>query len=99
MVTETFTDTTIKGSIEVKEAGRLVFSIPYENGWTIYVDGKESESLDFKDAFLSVYLKEGTHTIELKYMTPGFEIGAIISGVAIGLFVLTMWVRKRRQSE
>ena len=99
MVTEEFTDTTIKGSIEIEKAGRLIFSIPYEDGWTIYVDGKESESLDFKGAFLSVYLEEGAHMIELKYMTPGFDIGAIISGVSIGLFLLTIGVRKRRQSE
>ena len=99
MVTEVFTDTTIKGSIEVVEAGRLVLSIPYEDGWTIFVDGEECESLDFKDAFLSVYLEEGAHTIELKYMTPGFKIGVIISGASIGLCLLTMWVRKRSKSE
>lgn len=99
MVTEEFSDAYIKGSIEVTEAGRLIFSIPYESGWTVYVDGKETETLGFKEAFLSVYLEEGIHEIELKYMTPGLEMGAIISGVCIGLFILTMWIRKRRQSE
>lgn len=99
MVTEEFTDTVIKGSIDVTEAGRLVFSIPNEEGWTVYVDGKETQTLGFKEAFLSVYLEEGTHSIELKYMTPGLETGAIISGVCIGLFILTMWISKRRQSE
>lgn len=99
MVTKEVTDTTIEGSIDVKEAGRLIFSIPYEDGWTIFVDGKESESLDFKETFLSVYLEEGAHTVELKYMTPGFEIGAIISGVCVGLFTLTMWIRHIRISK
>ena len=94
MVTEAYTDTSIKGNIDVKEAGRLIFSIPNEEGWTLYVDGKETEILDFKDTFISVYLEEGHHDIELKYMTPGLMAGAIISAVCIGLFALTMLGRK-----
>ena len=94
MVTETYNDTSIKGSIDVKEAGRLILSIPNEEGWTLYVDGKETEILDFKDTFISVYLEEGHHDIELKYMTPGLVIGAVISVVCICLFVFTMLGRK-----
>ena len=96
MVTEEYTDTSIKGSIDVTEAGRLILSIPSEEGWTLYVDGKETEILDFKDTFISVYLEEGQHQIELKYMTPGLEMGASLSAVCVGLFVLTMVVRKRQ---
>lgn len=95
MVTEEYTDTYIKGNIDVQEAGRLILSIPSEEGWTLYVDGKETEILDFKDAFISVYLKEGHHDIELKYMTPGLKTGAIISIACVGLFVLTMLIRRR----
>ena len=94
MVTEAYTDTSIKGHIDVKEAGRLILSIPNEEGWTLYVDGKETEILDFKEAFISVYLEEGQHEIELKYMTPGLKTGAILSMVCVCLFVLTMLGRK-----
>lgn len=90
MVTEEYTDTFIKGSIEVTEAGRLILSIPSEEGWTLYVDGKETEILDFKDTFISVYLEEGQHQIELKYMTPGLKLGVGLSTVCVGLFALTM---------
>ena len=96
MTTEIFKDTYIRGYVDVQEAGRLIFSIPYEEGWTLYVDGKETKTLDFKETFLSVYLEEGVHKIELKYMTPGFKLGAAISGVSILLFVLTMRVNKQR---
>lgn len=93
MVTEMVTDTYIKGTIDVTEAGRLVLTITDESGWTLFVDGKETPIQDFKEAFISVNLEEGTHTIELKYMTPGLELGAGISGVCIGLFVITMLLR------
>ena len=93
MVTEEYTDTSIKGSIDVKEAGRLVLSIPSEEGWTLYVDGKETEILNFKDAFISVYLNEGHHEIELTYMTPGLGLGATLSAGCVVLFALTMYGR------
>ena len=31
----------ITGTIDVEKAGNLVFSIAREDGWTVYVDGKE----------------------------------------------------------
>lgn len=95
MVTESFSDTSIQGYIEVEEAGRLIFSIPNEEGWTLCVDGEKVKFQSFKDTFISVYLEEGYHDIQLKYMTPGVEIGAIISGMCVGLFILTMFVRRQ----
>lgn len=94
MVTEEYTDTSIKGSIDVTDAGRFILSIPNEEGWTLYVDGKQNEILDFKEAFISVYLEEGHHEIELKYMTPGLKFGMGLSMGCIGLFVLTMFGRR-----
>ncbi len=86
------TDTHIKGEIDVISAGRLVFSIPNEEGWTLYVDGKETTPIAFKDTFISVNLEEGHHDIELKYMTPGLKLGVIVSGICIALFAITMKV-------
>ena len=94
MVLEEYTDTSIKGSIDITEAGRLILSIPNEAGWKLVVNGKETEILDFKETFISVYLEEGHYDIELTYMTPGLEFGAILSAACVALFVLTMLGRK-----
>ena len=95
MVTEEFDDTQIKGHIDVKEAGQLIFSIADEPGWNLYVDGKEAEIEPLKNAFISVYLEEGRHEIELRYMSPGLPEGALISVVCVTLFVVTMLLRKK----
>lgn len=94
MVTEEFTDTYIKGRIDVTEAGRLVLAVTDESGWTLYVDGVETPMQDFKETFISVHLEEGQHTIELKYMSPGLGIGAVVTGVCVGLFAVTMLIRR-----
>ena len=103
MVMEEYTDTSIKGSIEVVDAGRLILSIPNEEGWSLYVDGKETEILDFKDTFISVYLEEGHHVIELRYMTPGLKTGAMVSFACVALFAFTMigrmWYRVKKEKK
>ena len=94
------TDRSVEGTVDVKETGRLVLSIPADAGWTLYVDGKETEITPLADALIGVHLTEGAHTIRLHYTTPGLKAGAAISGGAIALFALSMLlVRCRRRVE
>lgn len=81
-----YTDTSVSGKITVKEDGYLYTSIPYEKGWSLYVDGKETEIEPFMDAFVGALLEEGEHTIELKYVPDGFAAGALITFASALLF-------------
>lgn len=90
-----FEDTNIRGSIDVKKAGRFVFSIAKEDGWTLYVDGVKVESEIFAEAFISTYLEEGVHEIELKYETPGLKAGLAISSVCVFLFAGTLFLKRK----
>ena len=96
MTLDEHTDTSVKGHIYVKEAGRLILSIPSEDGWTLMVDGKKVLIEDFKDTFISVYLEEGEHTIALSYMTPGLETGEIISIFSIVVAVSALVLGGKR---
>ena len=88
-----FSDDQLSGTIQVEEAGRLIFSIAKEDGWTLYVDGAPVEAEAFGGAFISVHLEPGEHDIELRYQTPGFTLGLAITGVCIFLAALCMFVR------
>lgn len=90
MVLDEKSDTSIRGHVDVKEEGRLILSIPADEGWTLYVDGKKTEIEKFKKAFISVSLSEGEHDIELQYMTPNLHLGALISMICVGMFVVLM---------
>lgn len=91
-----FSDDKITGTIQVEDAGRLIFSIAKEDGWTLYVDGVETESEAFGGAFISVHLEPGEHEIELRYQTPGFALGAGITVGCIALAALCMFIRKKQ---
>jgi uncharacterized membrane protein YfhO len=90
-----FSDTSIAGTIDVAEEGRLVLSIPDLSGWTLYVDGNVTPVESFMGALASVTLQEGTHSIRLTYRTPGLPLGAAISAACVALFLLTMFVRRK----
>lgn len=89
------TVTEIEGTITVKDAGYFVLSIANEPGWTLYVDGEETEKETFAEAFVTTRLNEGTHTIRLSYETPGLAMGAAVSGICIFAFFATIMVKKR----
>ena len=95
------TDRKIEGKIQVQNAGRLILSVPADEGWTLYVDGKETEIEPLADALVGVHLEKGSHTIKFCYTTPGVKVGAGISLGAVVLFMISECVstRIRRKRE
>lgn len=87
------TDHKIEGKIQVQNAGRLILSVPADEGWTLYVDGKETEIEPLADALVGVHLEKGSYTIKLCYTTPGLKVGAGISLGAVILFLISACVR------
>ena len=61
----------------------VITTIPYENGWTLYIDGQETEIKPYQGAFIAFKCPEGAHTAELRFIAPGLKTGAVISGVGI----------------
>lgn len=88
-VTE-FSDTRVSGTIDIKEEGDLILSIPAEPGWTVTLDGEETEPERFMDAYIRLPLKKGTHEILLTYQTPGLKGGVLISLLSFSLLVFLL---------
>lgn len=94
------TETYLYGKLTASEPEMCVYtSIPYEGGWTIRVDGVETEVKLGADALVCFDIAGmGEHTIEMSYCPPGLVIGAAISGAALLLFaVLVVWRRLKKQ--
>ncbi len=96
MVLDGFSDTVMEGHIQVKNAGNLVLSIPKEDGWRVFVDGKEIECKTFMDSLMKIPLIRGNHKITLRYTTPGLINGAAVSLCSLFFFIaICIWKRKR----
>ncbi|MCH5303622.1 MAG: YfhO family protein [Ruminococcus sp.] len=71
------------------EENLLFFSVPYTEGWSAYVNGKEAEIIKSNIGFMSV-LVEGNKKSEVvfKYNPPGFRTGIIITVVCGTIFLM-----------
>lgn len=91
MTVESYTADHITASVNSK-GGLLMMSIPYDQGWSVKVDGADTEPLCFADTFLALSVNSGIHTIELSYAPPGQSMGILISLIALVLlaFIITL---------
>ena len=76
----------ISGKIERKEAGMLITSIPFDENFTIYIDGKETVPEKVNTSFLGVNVENGIHDIEMIYHSPGLKAGKMVSVFGLLLF-------------
>ncbi len=105
LVLSDFDDGYLKGTVEVASDGLFYTSVPYEPGWTAYVDGKEvpiaqtydplNASVKLTDAFITFPLSEGTHTVELRYSAPGLPLGIAITAFSLIAFA-ALWILLRK---
>lgn len=72
----------LAGSVTAKEGDVLFTTIPYDKGWTAYVDGRKVETAAFADTLMTVPLPAGTHDLLLVYTAPGLVPGILLSLLA-----------------
>lgn len=85
-----FEDGYVKGHISVDEAGLMFTSIPYDSGWTAYVDGRKTDIQTVAGAFIALDLEKGDHVIEFKYFPRGLKSGLIFTFAGWLVFALLM---------
>lgn len=61
----------------------VFFSVPYDEGWTAYVNGTETEIERVDTGFMAVFAEKGDNEIVFVYHTPGLKTGIIISAAAL----------------
>lgn len=101
-------DTYLCGTVTAKQDGLFYTSVPYEPGWTAYVDGEQvtlaesydalSEDVKLTDAVIAFPLPAGAHKIELRYEAPGVKLGAVVSAVSLLIFAVLLFLRRREHT-
>lgn len=69
-------DSCITGTVSAWADGYVLCMIPYENGWTVSVDGEEVETEKGDLGFLAFPVKEGEHQLTITFHAPGLKAGA-----------------------
>ena len=101
MTVQYHSEDTIIGTVTVTEDRPVLFtSIPYDKGWKAYVDGEPAQTYPVvEDAFLSLVLTPGEHTIELYYEAPGSDLGIMITTVSSIIFLCIILISLHRSGK
>ncbi len=88
-IDEGYTDSHLFGSVTTTAEDQLMFtSIPYDEGWKIYVDGERVDTVKTADALVSFRIPDaGAHRIELKYRSTPITIGLPLTLLCTLIFV------------
>ena len=79
----------------------VFFSVPYDDGWTAYVNGKEAEIENVNVGFMAVKVGTGESEIRFVYRTPGLVNGLLITGgacIVLLLYILIWTIYKKNHS-
>ncbi len=85
--------------IRLEKANLVFFSVPYEEGWTAYVNGEKAEIEKVNVGFMAVLAPEGDCEIRFEYETPGLRVGIYITFagiiIAAGYIIICFMLKKK----
>ena len=87
---EKIKDSHLKGTFTNEEGQELLFTIPWDTGWTCYVDGEKVELTKVLGIFMAAEVAPGEHTWEMVYTPGGMSLGIKISIGALILLILCL---------
>ncbi len=88
----------LSGKITTEKNGYLFFSIPYDQGWHIRIDGKNASAQPSGGIFMAVKISAGTHSIKMQFIPRGFIPGAVITALSLVIGILILLLRKPNRS-
>lgn len=93
-----YSDTYLKGDITASEDQIMMTTIPFEPGWKIKIDGKETKPVKLVNSLIGIEVPEGTHTVTMKFMPTYFIVAIIISVIGLICVVVIGILQKRSKT-
>lgn len=93
MTVNDFGNDYLKGTIDLPKGQELIFTtIPYDEGWKVYIDGKQVEYTKVLDSLIAVPSTAGYHSIEFVYRPNCVVYGGLLSLIGMLAFLLiVLW--------
>ena len=86
----------INGTIDVKNDGYFTISIPYTDGFTAEIDGKEVQCEKTDTAFLGFKIPKGSHSIKITFTAPLLHKGIALSAAGLLIFIICVIIDRRK---
>jgi len=99
---EKLADGHLHGDLTANAGQKLMFTIPYDEGWTLTIDGHPAKIKKVLGIFMAADVEEGTHSYEMRFIPPGLKTGIMVSLTALtltlGYIAIDSQRRRRRRS-
>ncbi len=76
----------IDGNITLSSGKFLFFTIPYNKGWRIIINGKKHKLIRSNIGFLGIYLPQGHYNITLQFIPQYFYLSVFLLVIGVILF-------------
>lgn len=96
VIKDTGSDSHLTADINCPENGLLFIPIPFDKGWSAYVDGIKAEIIPANSGFMAIDLTSGEHRVEFIYKDKGFIYGTVISLVSC-MIALVFWYLENKR--
>lgn len=85
-------DKLVEGTVTAQQGDYLFTTIPYEEGWTITVNGKDVKPEKSLESLITIPLEAGENSISMKFSPNYFRLAVIISlsGLVILLLIIVI---------
>ena len=88
----------VTGAFTAGAGERMLFTIPWDEGWTCTIDGQPAAIDKTWDLFMSVKVPEGSHTYEMKFFPAWLNYGLYLCGAALlGLLAMMVYYARGRK--
>ena len=86
--------------ITLEKANLVFFSVPYDDGFTAYVNGEKADILRVDKGLMAVLCPAGASSIDFVYQAAGLSASRVVTAVAIPVWVVYVayFVRRKRRS-
>ena len=86
--------------ITLEKPNLVFFSVPYDDGFTAYVNGEKTDILRVDEGLMAVLCPAGASSIDFVYQADGLSASRVVTAVAIPVWVVYVacFVRRKRRS-
>ncbi len=94
---QSFDEDNISLDINAARGSTCILPMPYDEGWTVTVDGEAVELYEHGSHMMMFDITQGEHTVEMKYFPQGLKEGIFVSVASLLALALVMLLSKVRK--
>lgn len=91
-----FSESNMKGTVSAAKDSVMLMAMPYDTGWTVTIDGEETELIEHDSHWMMFSVPAGEHEIEMRYVPQGLKEGLFVSAATLLILLLVVLLSKMR---